>query len=124
MGKFMIRRCRLGADPEEKVINESMMVVSAPVAESHYKKGKDGKFEQSGTSWYDIAIFGDPDSDNPDDPAIRLADLRKGDMIEIYDGNLRQEIYESKKTGEKVYTYKFIVNNFNIIKLYEADDNE
>lgn len=118
----MIRRCRLGKDPEEKVIRDDLMVVNAPVAESHFGKNKKtGEYEQKGSSWYDVAIFGDPSEDNPDDPAIRFAELRKGDMIEIYDGVIRQEIYENKE-GKKVYTYKFIVNNFNIIKLYEADD--
>ena len=130
MAQFSIKRCNIGTEPEVVSIDEERALVKFAVAENHSKrvynkKEKKYEWEDAGTSWYHLSIFGnESDIGDPDDNLTvinQAANLVPGDTIKVIDGRVQQNVWENDE-GEKRYGWNWIVNDFKIVKYAEEDD--
>lgn len=127
MADWNVRRATLGADPEEDFLDKYRMMVKVLLAEDHNKKVYDKKtkkteWEKIGTSWYRATIFGEADDLNSL-PNLMM-ELKKGDMIRVIDGNMMQNSWKDKKTGEERFDWNFVINDFKQIYPKDYDDDK
>lgn len=91
---------RLGKDPEGRFTPGGAKLTSAGLATSNDYKDKTGQYVKKPVSWHSLVCFGDP--------AVALAECRKGDIVHA-EGKLQYDEWTDsdgkKRTGTKILCF-------------------
>jgi single-strand DNA-binding protein len=104
----------LGRDPEMRYTPAGKPVTQFSVAVSHSKPDGQGGWQDEGTDWYRVSVFGDR--------AERVADqLRKGNKVFV-EGRFKTREFEGKD-GEKRLSLDVISDNVISLERRGRDDD-
>ena len=101
---------RAGADIEIRFASSGVAVGKTRVAESHRRK-VNGAWEDDGTSWYDVVIFGKRAEDAADV-------VRKGTLL-VVTGDLRIRDYEARD-GSKGRAVEIVADEVGVVPVAGA----
>lgn len=91
---------RLGRDPEVKFMPSGAQMTSVSLATSNDYKDKSGQYVKKPVSWHNVVCFGDP--------ALALAECRKGDIVRA-EGKIQYDEWTDtdgkKRTGTKILCF-------------------